>query len=126
MGFGITDGFCHSMRHRTTSGSVIRVLSGSVLLLDIPPSVLGIEEVCNPRMHHRVYLLHTTLYAVVMEISPRHTCGSRSACHTSPKFISYDAASNDTTQISILMYPVRFHVLNLRAIGKYDLIKLCG
>ena len=65
------------------------MLSGTALFLHVTTTVTRIAQVRNTAVHQCIYLLHTTLLAVVVEVCPRHTAGSIIAGYTRTKLTAH-------------------------------------
>ena len=97
----------------------------AALCLAVAPTILGIEQVGYPVVHQTVYLLHSPLYAVVVEVRPRHTCCRTAACDTGSQLVTHDAAAYHAAQVGSLLHPFGFHVLYPRAVAQHNHVELC-
>ena len=70
--FIITDRILHTVTCRTARYAVVRMLTASALFLAVTTPITGIKQVRDTRVHQCVYLLHTTLLAIIMEVDPVH------------------------------------------------------
>ena len=68
LGFCETDSIFHSSLHRTACSSGIRMRTSATLSLRVTSSVCHIEEVGNMAAHREVYLLHTSVHGIVVEV----------------------------------------------------------
>ena len=87
--FIVADGVCHPMLCRSACCAVVGMLSGTALFLHIPAPVTGIAQIRNAAVHQRIYLLHTTLLAVIVEVCPGHACRGRSSGDAGTQFASH-------------------------------------
>ena len=68
----ITDRILHAVARRTARYAVVCMLTASALFLAVTTPITGIKQVRDTRVHQCVYLLHTTLLAIIMEVDPVH------------------------------------------------------
>ncbi len=125
-GFGslVAHGIGHAVFHGATDCAVVGVGAGSALLLGIPATVFGVEEVGDAEVHHRVYLLHAALGAVIVEVGPGHACQCVFAGNGRSELAVDLGGADNGAQMFVIVVPVGFHVLYLCRVGKDDLVKL--
>ena len=123
--FIVADGICHSMIGRSACCAVVGMLSGTALFLHIPAPVTGIAQIRNAAVHQRIYLLHTPLLAVVVEVRPGHACRGRSSGYAGTQLAAHHRTAHNSTQMFLIGHPIRFHVLYLVAVAQHHAVKLC-
>ena len=123
--FIVADGVCHPVFGRSACCAVIVMLTGTALFLHIPAPVLCIAQVRDAAVHQRIYLLHTPLLAVVVEVRPGHACRGRSSGDAGTQFTAHHRTAHNGTQMLLIGHPIRFHVLYLVAVAQYHAVKLC-
>ena len=107
----------HASRHSTASRAHIRMRASATLLLHVPPAILRVCKVRNAEVHQCIYLLHTSLHAVIVEVRPCHTCSSASARYASTQLAAHYRTAHNSTQMLVVGKPFRLHILYLAAIG---------
>ena len=122
--FIVADGVCHPVFCRSTRCPVIVVLTGTALFLHVPTPVLCIAQVRDAAVHQRVYLLHATLLAVIVEVRPRHAGSGRAAGYAGAQLAAHYRTAHNGTQMLLIGHPIRFHVLYLVAVAQYHAVKL--
>ena len=114
----------HAPRCRTASRACIRVRTCATLLLHVLSPILCIAQICDAPVHQRVYLLHTSLHAIVVEVHPCHVCSRRTTRYAGTQFCANHRAARHTTKVLVVGHPVRLHVFNLLAVTQHHLVKL--
>jgi len=112
----VPDGVPHTAACRAARRAVIRVLSRTTLLLRVPAPIEGEEQVRDARVHQRVYLLHTPLYRVVMEVRPCHARRRATTSYRRPQLRADDRRAHHRAQMLVVGHPLRLHILYPRAV----------
>ena len=123
--FIIADGVCHPVFCRPTRCSVVGMLSGTALFLHVPAPIPCIAQVRDAAVHQRIYLLHTPLLAVIVEVRPGHACRGRSSGYAGTQLTAHHRTAHNGTQMFLIGHPIRFHVLYLVAVAQHHAVKLC-
>ncbi len=127
LGIFIADGVRHTSVHRfRTDSSVVGMRSRATLLLHIPAAIERIGEVSDTGVHHRVYLLHPSLNAVVMEVCPRHARHGTAAGQTGAEFLPDNHGLDHGTKMLLIIVPFRLHILDFVGVRQDYLVKLGG
>ena len=122
--FFVADGVRHAVPGRAARHAAVRVLARAALLLAVPATVLGVEQVGDAEVHQRVDLLHAALLAVIVEVRPGQARGRTAAGDAGAQLRAHDAAAHHRTQVLVVGHPVGFHVLYLVAVAQNNLVKL--
>ena len=121
----VAHGVGHAVLHCTADCAVVGMGTGSALFLGVPATIFGIEEVGDAEVHKRVYLLHSPLRAIIVEVGPGHTCQRVFAGNGRSELAVDLGSAYHGTEVFVIVVPVRLHVLDLRGVGQHDLVKLC-
>ena len=114
----------HAYLRRAAGRACVGVLTRAALHLAVSPPILGKKQVGDVVVHQAVYLLHTSLGRVEVEVSPRHARCCRAAGDTGSQFVPDHAAAHYGAQVGLHLHPVGFHVLYLRAVAQHHHVKL--
>ena len=109
----VADGVLHTASGSAAGLATVGVLARAALLLNILTAVFSVHQVGYTRVHQGVYLLHASLYAVIVEVGPAHTRGRGSAADDAAQPVTDYGTADDSAKVFIVMVPLRLHILYL-------------